>query len=33
LIGGKLEKLIGGHLATLLADEQRFTTTWIANHA
>jgi hypothetical protein len=33
LIGGKLEKLIGGHLAAVLADEQRFTTTWIANHA
>jgi hypothetical protein len=33
LIGGKLEKLIGGHLATVLADEQRFTTTWIADHA
>ena len=33
LIGGKLEKLIGGHLATLLADEQRFTTMWLTNHA
>jgi hypothetical protein len=33
LIGGKLEKLIGGYLATVLADEQRFTTTWIAHHA
>jgi len=33
LIGGKLEKLICGHLAAVLADEERFTTTWIANRA
>jgi hypothetical protein len=33
LIGGKLEKLIGGQLAAVLEDEQRFTTTWIANNA
>jgi Protein of unknown function (DUF2505) len=33
LIGGKLESLIGGQLATLVAEEQRFTTAWIADHS
>jgi hypothetical protein len=33
IVGGKLEKLIGGVLTSLVEDEQRFTTTWIANHA
>jgi hypothetical protein len=30
LIGGKVENLIGTHLATLVAAEQRFTAEWIA---
>jgi hypothetical protein len=33
LIGGKVEKLIGTHLATLVATEQRFTAEWIAANA
>jgi hypothetical protein len=33
LIGGKLEKLIGGHLTAVFADEQRFTAMWLTNHA
>jgi hypothetical protein len=33
LIGGKLEKLIGAQLATLLSEEQRFTTTWLDSRA
>jgi len=33
LIGGKLEKIIGTQLATLVAQEQEFTTTWITNNA
>src|ERR1700742_4717323 len=33
IIGGKLEKIIGGHLADLMVMEQRFTTTWIAGSA
>jgi hypothetical protein len=32
LIGGKLEQFIGARLADLVALEQRFTTTWIADH-
>jgi hypothetical protein len=33
LIGGKLEKLIGTQLATLVAEEQRFTTMWLDSRA
>lgn len=33
IIGGKLENIIGGQLAELVAAEQRFTTEWIANTA
>lgn len=33
LIGGKLEKLIGDHVVNVLADEQRFTATWLTDHA
>ena len=33
LIGGKLENLIGGQLATLVAEEQRFTTMWLDSRA
>ncbi len=33
LIGGKVERLIGTHLAELVSREQRFTTDWIANNA
>jgi Protein of unknown function (DUF2505) len=33
IVGGKVEKLLGDVLAALVAGEQRFTTTWIANHA
>ncbi len=33
LIGGKLEKLIGAQLATLMAEEQRFTTMWLESRA
>jgi hypothetical protein len=33
IIGGKVEKLIGAHLADLVTREQRFTTEWIANNA
>lgn len=33
LIGGKLEKLIGAQLATLLSEEQRFTTMWLDSRA
>ncbi len=32
LVGGKLEKMIGGELVTVLTREQRFTATWIANN-
>jgi len=33
IIGGKIEKLIGGQLADLVSWEQRFTSEWIANNA
>ena len=33
IIGGKVEKLIGAHLADLVTREQRFTTEWIADNA
>ena len=33
LIGGKVERLIGTHLAELVSREQQFTTEWIANNA
>jgi hypothetical protein len=33
IVGGKVEKFIGGELAGLVAAEQRFTTKWIADHA
>lgn len=33
LIGGKVERLIGGQLAELVAMEQRLTAEWIANNA
>ena len=33
LIGGKLEKSIGANLAESIPAVQRFTTTWIAEHA
>jgi hypothetical protein len=32
LIGGKIETIIGAHLATVVEAEQRFTANWIANH-
>jgi Protein of unknown function (DUF2505) len=33
LIGGKLEKLIGAQLATLVSEEQRFTSMWLDSRA
>jgi len=33
IVGGKLERLVGGVLTSLVEEEQRFTTTWIANRA
>lgn len=33
LIGGKVEKIIGTHLADLVTREQRFTTDWITKNA
>lgn len=33
LIGGKVEKIIGTHLAELVSREQRSTTDWITNNA
>lgn len=33
IIGGKLENIIGGRLAELVAAEQRFTTKWMAEKA
>ncbi|CDO86826.1 hypothetical protein AWC29_17380 [Mycobacterium triplex] len=33
LIGGKVENIIGTHLAELVSREQRFTTEWITNNA
>jgi hypothetical protein len=33
LIGGKVERLIGTHLAELVSREQRFTSDWIKNNA
>jgi hypothetical protein len=33
IIGRKVEKLIGAHLADLVTSEQRFTSEWIANNA
>lgn len=33
LIGGKLEKLLGGYLAAVVEAEQRFTASWIADRA
>jgi Protein of unknown function (DUF2505) len=33
LIGSKLEKSIGANLAESIPAVQRFTTTWIAEHA
>jgi Protein of unknown function (DUF2505) len=33
LIGGKLEKVIGAQLAAVVEAEQRFTASWIADHA
>jgi hypothetical protein len=33
LVGGKLERFIGGKLAELVAAEQRFTTLWITENA
>ena len=33
LIGGKVEKIIGTHLAELVSREQRFTTEWLTNNA
>ena len=33
LIGGKVENIIGVHLADLVSREQRFTTEWITNNA
>ncbi|OBA61529.1 hypothetical protein A5647_09775 [Mycobacterium sp. 1100029.7] len=33
LIGGKVEKIIGDHLADLVSREQRFTTDWITDNA
>jgi hypothetical protein len=33
LIGGKVESIIGTHLAELVSREQRFTTEWLTNNA
>ncbi len=33
LVGGKLESFIGSQLSNLLIEEQRFTTTWLAQGA
>ncbi len=33
LIGGKLENLIGAQLATLVSEEQRYTTMWLDSRA
>jgi Protein of unknown function (DUF2505) len=33
LVGGKLEKSIGASLVESITAVQRFTTTWIADHA
>jgi hypothetical protein len=33
IIGGKVERLIGTHLAELVSREQQFTAEWIANNA
>jgi hypothetical protein len=33
LIGGKVENIIGAHLAELVSREQRFTSQWITNNA
>ncbi|MET0702089.1 MAG: DUF2505 domain-containing protein [Mycobacterium sp.] len=33
LVGGKIERLIGGQLVDLVIAEQRFTTTWLADHS
>jgi len=33
IVGGKVEKLLGGVLTSLVAGEQRFTTAWITNNA
>ncbi len=33
IIGGKVERLIGTHLAALVSREQQFTTVWIANNS
>ncbi len=33
IVGGKVEKLLGSVLTSLVAGEHRFTTTWIANNA
>jgi len=33
IIGGKVERFIGSHLAELVAAEQRFTTSWITDNA
>jgi Protein of unknown function (DUF2505) len=33
LIGGKVEKIIGDHLAELVSREQLFTSQWISNNA
>ena len=33
IIGGKVENIIGTHLAELVSREQRFTTDWITNNA
>jgi hypothetical protein len=33
IVGGKVEKLLGDVLTSLVAGEQRFTTKWLANNA
>jgi hypothetical protein len=33
LVGGKIEKYLGGHLAEGIPATQRFTTDWIAEHS
>jgi hypothetical protein len=33
IVGGKLEKLVGSVLTSLVEEEQRFTTKWIADRA
>jgi hypothetical protein len=33
IIGGKVENLLGAHLAAVVEAEQRFTATWLTNHA